>query len=133
MNCKPARPFLALVATLAFTAAVVAASHDHARPAPEPGAPGESSAKAGRLDAPTEKDAAWLAKARAKYPLKTCVVSKEELGAMGEGSEFTYRLDGQPDRLVRFCCDSCVDDFKKDPPKYLALLDEIEGKAVEKK
>lgn len=77
---------------------------------------------AGELVPPTDKDAAWLAEARAAYPLKTCLVSEEELGGMGKPAEFVYRQPGQPDRLVRFCCKMCVPKFKKDPAKYLAQL-----------
>ena len=79
-------------------------------------------APAGELVTPTDKDAAWLAEARAAYPLKTCLVSEEELGGMGKPAEFIYRQAGQPDRLVRFCCKMCVPKFKKDPAKYLAQL-----------
>jgi hypothetical protein len=55
--------------------------------------------------APAAPDAAWLAKAKADYPLKTCVVSDEEIGGkMGEGIDHVYKQEGKPDRLVRFCC-----------------------------
>ncbi len=77
---------------------------------------------AGELIAPTDKDAAWLAEARAAYPLKTCLISEEELGGMGAPVEFIYRQPGQADQLVRFCCKMCVPKFKKDPAKYLAQL-----------
>jgi len=66
------------------------------------------------------------AKAGAKhadYPLATCVVSGEELGSMGEPFDYVHKAPGQPDRLVRFCCESCVKKFKKDPAKYLAKID----------
>lgn len=78
---------------------------------------------AGRLDEPTDKDAAWLAKARADYPLKTCVISEEKLGSMGEPTDLIYRQDGSPDRLVRFCCESCIKDFNKDPAAALKRID----------
>ena len=99
-------PLLALVAGLVLNAFATTAA-----PAP------------GRLDEPTDKDAAWLAKARKEYPLKTCVISKEDLGTMGEATDLIYRADGSPDRLVRFCCESCIKDFKKDPAKYLKDID----------
>lgn len=51
------------------------------------------------------------------YPLKTCVVSGEELGSMGE--PFVIVHEGT---TVKFCCDGCVDDFKEDPAPYLAKL-----------
>jgi hypothetical protein len=82
---------------------------------------GEAS-PAGELLAPTARDAAWLNEARAAYPLKTCIVSAEALGGMGAPAEFIYRQAGQPDRLVRFCCKSCVRSFKQHPVKYLAQL-----------
>jgi hypothetical protein len=107
-------PLLALVAGLATGPATFAeGGKDHANQ-PSPSSPG--------LVAPTDKDAAWLATARAAYPLKTCLVSEEELGGMGKPADFIYREAGQPDQLVRFCCKMCVSKFKKDPAKYLAQL-----------
>ncbi|MFI5337729.1 MAG: hypothetical protein ACHQ5A_13150, partial [Opitutales bacterium] len=70
------------------------------------------------------QDDAWLARAEAAYPLKTCVVSGEQLGGdMGKPVSMIYRQEGRPDRLVRFCCKSCLKDFRKDPEKYLKELD----------
>ena len=81
-------------------------------------------------DKPAAPDAAWLAQAKADYPLKTCVVSDEEIGgSMGEGIDFVYKQEGKPDRLVRFCCKDCVKDFNKEPAKYLKLIDEAAAKA----
>src|SRR3954466_15717004 len=108
---------LLLAVSLVFTVAAVA--HDQTK-TESPSVP----ATAGRLEAPTAKDAAWLAKARAAYPLKTCVVSEDELGGMGDVTEMIYREPGLPDRLVRFCCESCGDDFNKEPAKYLQRLRE---------
>jgi hypothetical protein len=51
------------------------------------------------------------------YPLKTCLVSDEKLGSMGDPIVDVY--DGQE---IKFCCKSCVADFKKDPKKYLAKI-----------
>ena len=67
---------------------------------------------------------ARLAQARAAYPLKTCVISKEALGGMGEPTDMIYRADGQPDRLVRFCCESCIKDFHQDPAAALKRIAE---------
>jgi len=117
MKTKQLLPLLALVAGLAFNAPAVAASHDHAKPA----AP--AAAAAGSLDEPTDKDAAWLAQARKDYPLKTCVISKEDLGTMGEATDLIY--------LVRFCCESCIKDFKKDPAAALKRIDDA-GKPAAK-
>ena len=60
------------------------------------------------------------AKAKA-YPLKTCVVTDEELGSMGK--PYVHQHEG---REVQFCCKSCMKDFKKEPAKYLKKLDEAE-------
>jgi hypothetical protein len=81
-------------------------------------------------------DAAWLAKARADYPLKSCPVSGDKFEGgetMGPPREFIYREAGKPDRLVRFCCKGCVKDFNKDPAKYLKIIDDAaaaKGKAA---
>lgn len=77
------------------------------------------------VDAKT--DAAWLAKARANYPLTRCLVcgDKLESGGDGKNTEYIYRQAGQPDRLVRFCDDTdCVPSFKKEPGKYLQVIDD---------
>jgi len=68
-------------------------------------------------------DADQIEKARASYPLKTCLVSGEALGAMGDATGYVHRVAGQPDRVVFFCCDGCIDDFKKEPAKFLAKVD----------
>lgn len=119
MKTKQLLPLLALVAGLAFTAT----AHDHAKSSAKPAMPSEASAKEGRLVEPTEKDAAWLTKAKESYPLKTCLVSDDELGGdMGETIDRIYREKGKPDRLVRFCCESCIKDFNKDPAAALKRI-----------
>lgn len=64
--------------------------------------------------------------AKAVYPLSTCVVSDEKLegGDMGGPIDFIHKEEGKPDRLVRFCCKSCIKDFKKAPAKYLKMIDD---------
>lgn len=57
------------------------------------------------------------------YPLKTCVVSDEPLGSMGDSIVYMHREAGKPDREVRFCCEGCIEDFKADPAKFLKKLD----------
>lgn len=59
-----------------------------------------------------------VAKQVASYPLSTCVVSGKKLGGMGDSVDYVH-----DNRLVRFCCKSCVATFEKEPAKYLALLD----------
>ncbi len=53
----------------------------------------------------------------ASYPLTTCIVSGEKLDGMGDPYVFTH--EGTE---VRLCCESCRDDFDKDPAKYMAKL-----------
>ena len=52
------------------------------------------------------------------YPLEVCIVSGEKLGSMGEAA--VYNHAGQ---YVKFCCESCIDDFKNNPQQYLAKLE----------
>jgi hypothetical protein len=105
--------FLAVAIVAAAPATVRAQTHDHASmnmaPDRSPAAPA----------------AVWLAQAQADYPLTTCVVSGDKLdGDMGAPFDYIYKEDGKPDRLVRFCCKGCVKDFKKDPAKYLKMIDD---------
>ncbi len=68
----------------------------------------------------------------AAYPLKTCIVSDEELGGMGKPIEYVHREAGKPDRTVLLCCKDCIADFKKEPAKYLAKLDAAAAKPAKK-
>jgi len=71
------------------------------------------------------KVAATATTAQSTYPLDTCVVSGEKLGGeMGAPIDYIHKEAGKPDRLVRFCCKMCIPKFKKDPAKYLKLIDE---------
>jgi hypothetical protein len=60
------------------------------------------------------------------YPLSTCVVSGEPLieSDMGLPIDYIHTEPGKHNRLVRFCCKSCIKTFKKDPEKYLKILDQ---------
>ena len=51
------------------------------------------------------------------YPLKTCIVTDEELGSMGDAFVFAHK--GQE---IKLCCKGCQKDFKKNPDKYLKKL-----------
>jgi YHS domain-containing protein len=62
------------------------------------------------------------------YPLKTCIISGDKLGEMGD--PFVYEYQG---REIKFCCKNCLKDFKKDPAKYLKMIDEAEAKAKKTK
>ncbi len=89
----------------------------------------DGKAAKGQLVPVTQKDAAWVAKAKADYPTDVCVVSGDKLGGdMGKPADFIYREEGKPDRLVSFCCKDCVKDFGKNPAKYLKELDEAAAK-----
>ena len=51
------------------------------------------------------------------YPLKTCVVSGNELGTMGKPITKVY--DNQE---IKFCCKPCIKKFEANPSKYLGKL-----------
>ncbi|MFO1452695.1 MAG: hypothetical protein U1F61_31300 [Opitutaceae bacterium] len=58
------------------------------------------------------------------YPLNFCVVSDEKFeGSDMKPVEMVY--EGQ---TMKFCCKSCVKDFKKDPKKFLTKLADEEKK-----
>jgi hypothetical protein len=64
------------------------------------------------------------------YTLTTCPVSGDNLAKndMGEKPvDYLYtqkNADGtETTRLVRFCCKDCVMKFKKNPDKYLKVMD----------
>ena len=62
------------------------------------------------------------------YTLKTCVVSGDKLGEMGDPFVYKYK-----DREIKFCCKGCVKDFEKDPKKYIKKIEEAEAKAKKAK
>ena len=65
----------------------------------------------------------------APYPLKTCIVSGEELGGdMGKPVLLEYK-----GRTIQLCCKDCVKKFNSEPEKYIKVLDEAEKKAKEEK
>ena len=97
---------------LAFAVTVALATEKH-----------DKSGDASAAKKPTPAEATLIAKARAEYPLKTCLVSDEPLGSMGEAAPYIHRVSGQPDRVVFVCCDGCIDDFKANPAKFLAKVD----------
>ena len=61
---------------------------------------------------------------KSKYPLKTCVVSDEKLGDMGDPYVFTYE-----GKELQLCCKSCKKDFDKNPKKFVKKLTDAEKKA----
>ena len=75
-----------------------------------------------------EKKAESKAGAAKPYTLKTCPVSDEKLGEMGEPYVFTHA-----GREIKLCCKPCQKDFKKDPEKYLKKIEAAEKKAAKSK
>jgi len=61
-----------------------------------------------------------------KHPVNVCIVSGEHL-MPGEIVTYIHKVDGQPDRTVRFCCRKCLARFKADPDRYLKKLDQLEA------
>ncbi|GBL43656.1 hypothetical protein LBMAG55_12770 [Verrucomicrobiota bacterium] len=51
------------------------------------------------------------------YPLKTCLVTDNDLDSMGERT--TVVREG---RELKFCCEPCVGKFDKNPATYLPKL-----------
>lgn len=52
-----------------------------------------------------------------------CPLSKEKVGEMGEIVEYEYE-----GKIYNFCCKMCLKDFKKDPEKYIKIINEsMEG------
>ncbi len=50
---------------------------------------------------------------------KNCPVSGEEVGMMGPAAQYEYQ-----GKSYNFCCASCIDSFKKDPKKYIKIIEE---------
>ena len=57
------------------------------------------------------------------YPLDTCIVSDEKLGADPGMKPHTFVYEG---REVKLCCKSCLKDFKKDSAKFIAKIEAAE-------
>jgi hypothetical protein len=124
MNSSRYHSLLAML-VMTFSAAAVQAAPQASPSAPEVRA---TSAGQGELVAVTEKDAAWVEEQKAHYPTNACIVSEDKLGEEGKPADFIYREAGKPDRLISFCCKDCAGDFRKDPAKYLKILDDAAAK-----
>ena len=58
------------------------------------------------------------------YPLDYCLVSDDKFGGdMGKPIVMNYK--GQE---FKFCCASCPKKFKKDPEKYVKMLEDAQKK-----
>jgi len=74
---------------------------------------------AGTAPAPA-KIAKKAAAAKPKpYPLKTCLVSGDDLDEMDDRVSLVH--EGQ---VFEFCCKPCVKKFNKNPGKYVKALEE---------
>jgi len=69
-------------------------------------------------ETPETKPAAPATATPKAYPLKTCIVSENDLDSMGEQASFVYQ--GQ---TIKVCCKPCIAKFEKNPPKYLKRLE----------
>jgi YHS domain-containing protein len=54
------------------------------------------------------------------YPLKKCVVSGEAF----EGSDMTPYQFVYKGQTIKLCCKGCLDDFNKEPEKFLKKIEE---------
>lgn len=61
--------------------------------------------------------AGLVSAAPAAYPLKTCLVTSNELGSMGKPITKVY--NGQE---IKLCCKPCIKKFEANPAKYLSKL-----------
>ena len=52
-----------------------------------------------------------------RYPLKTCIVTDNDLDSMGGEKRLVHE-----GREVKFCCSPCVKKFKANPAKYLRKI-----------
>jgi YHS domain-containing protein len=58
---------------------------------------------------------------------KICPVSGEKID---EKTKATYEYRG---KIYNFCCSMCIDEFKKDPQKYIKKIEEETPSAVKTK
>lgn len=52
---------------------------------------------------------------------KVCPVSGEKID---EGSAVTYEYKG---KIYNFCCQGCIEEFKKDPERYIEKMEKSGG------
>jgi hypothetical protein len=65
------------------------------------------------------------------YPLDSCLVSDEKLGADPDMKPYAFVHEGQE---IKICCKACKKDFDKEPKKFLTKLsDEVKKAKKDKK
>lgn len=79
---------------------------------------------AGTLGLRAADDKATDAKAK-PYPLKTCVVTDEEIGKDPDMKPHVFTHKGQE---VKLCCKGCLKDFEKEPAKYIKKIENAQKK-----
>ena len=70
-------------------------------------------------------DAAVIEAEKDAYPLKTCPVSGEKLGGMGDPVPLVVA-----NRLVSLCCAGCKSKVTADPAKFIAMVDKAAGRGT---
>lgn len=63
-----------------------------------------------------------LAELPKDYPLKNCPVTDDKL------DDKPVKVSGKDGTVVYLCCDSCVEDFSKDPDKYAKMVKDAKAK-----
>ena len=108
-------PFVTSAALLAL---VLGACGERTAPVPTAtsGAPAPAPAAAPDAAAKPQHEMKKIA-GSPDYPLQTCVISGHSLTEMGKPVAYSY--DGTE---VQFCCPDCVEEFQKEPEKYLAKV-----------
>lgn len=87
------------------------ATEDKVKDSDSQGDDSQKSVKAKEKDKPRKEGKAK------PYPLETCIVTDNKLGAMGD--EVTMVYEGQE---IKFCCKPCKKKFEKEPARYLPKL-----------
>jgi len=59
------------------------------------------------------------------YPLDTCIVTDEKIGADPSMKPYVFTHEG---REVKLCCKGCLKDFNKDKAKYVKKIEAAEKK-----
>jgi hypothetical protein len=70
-------------------------------------------------------DAAKSDAAAKRYPLDTCIVSDEKLGADPDMKPYVFVHEGQE---IKLCCKSCLKKFNQSPETYLKKLTDAPAK-----
>lgn len=86
------------------------------------GTGGISYAMCGSCPSGAHSEAHGRAEARGPEPVdnKICPVRGE---AIDEGSKATFEYKG---KIYNFCCEACIEPFKKDPKKYIRNMENME-------